>query len=191
MVIITAIYVIATIIICYFNYKTMKISQEQIKEMKKQFINTRNLSHMPILKVEKIDACDSLNVNGENTYYISDATSKNSHLNTMYFKVINIGHDVAQEVFYEWENYHKRYTKFHISSLPVNDYRIIKITFASNINKSDFHFPSMTITFMDINKVRYTQNLYFHLRSEDGRIQYINSSISAPRLKTKYFENKE
>ncbi len=37
MVIITAIYVIATIIMCAFNYESTRISKEQIEEMKRQY----------------------------------------------------------------------------------------------------------------------------------------------------------
>ena len=43
MVVITAIYVIATIVICVFNYKTAIVANLQIQESKRQFNETYRL----------------------------------------------------------------------------------------------------------------------------------------------------
>lgn len=51
MVVITAIYVVATIVICVFNYKTAKAANLQIQESKRQFDETRRLQIMPYLQV--------------------------------------------------------------------------------------------------------------------------------------------
>ena len=37
MVVLTAIYVLATILICYFNYRSTKASREQAAEMRRQY----------------------------------------------------------------------------------------------------------------------------------------------------------
>lgn len=50
MVIITAVYVAATILICYYNYQSAKASKEQLSEMKKQY----NEENRPNLEVEFI-----------------------------------------------------------------------------------------------------------------------------------------
>lgn len=50
MVIITAVYVAATILICYYNYQSAKASKEQLSEMKKQY----NEENRPNIEVEFI-----------------------------------------------------------------------------------------------------------------------------------------
>lgn len=51
MIVITTVYVIATIFICIFNYKSSKSTNEQLLEMKKQY----NEEFRPFLKIEKQD----------------------------------------------------------------------------------------------------------------------------------------
>lgn len=50
MVIITLMYVLATILICYFNGKSAKATQDQIKESRKQYEETKRLQMMPVLQ---------------------------------------------------------------------------------------------------------------------------------------------
>lgn len=50
MVALTAVYVIATIFICYFNYRSAKASKEQVEEMRRQY----DAENRPYITVELI-----------------------------------------------------------------------------------------------------------------------------------------
>lgn len=51
MVIITIVYVVATILICVFNFKTNIATKKQLEESKRQFEETTRLAHLPILTI--------------------------------------------------------------------------------------------------------------------------------------------
>ena len=56
MVIISAIYVIATIIICNANAVSAKATREQLEESKRQFRETQRLEVMPYLQLEEYES---------------------------------------------------------------------------------------------------------------------------------------
>lgn len=47
---ITTIYVIATVIMCFFNYKALMLTRQQLIETNKQHIEQQKSSLMPILQ---------------------------------------------------------------------------------------------------------------------------------------------
>ena len=62
MVVVTTVYVFATIIICVFNGKSAKATREQVAESIRQFEETQRLQVMPYLQFEVSDTDDSTGV---------------------------------------------------------------------------------------------------------------------------------
>lgn len=93
MVVITAIYVIATIAICVFNYKTAKAANLQIQESKRQFDETRRLQIMPYLQVTITPKKDGENWGPvqETWFIISDSDKDNTVRSDYYITFENIG----------------------------------------------------------------------------------------------------
>ena len=59
---ITTIYVIATVIMCYFNYKALALTKQQLSETNRQFCEQQKTSSMPILQVKLVDT--DIKING-------------------------------------------------------------------------------------------------------------------------------
>ena len=99
MVIITAIYVAATIGILLANYKSVKVSQKQIKTGHDQHQETIRLSYMPFLQL-----WDS---NGENPMSVTNlqACKANTADDSIKYvaKLKNIGNGTAVNLVYDWK----------------------------------------------------------------------------------------
>ena len=98
-VIVTVVYVIATIFICVANIKSAKASHDQIAESQKQFEETKRLECMPFLQMEishdrhRSDFEMELPLCNENSEYnISKIV-----------KLKNIGNGTATNIVYGWE----------------------------------------------------------------------------------------
>ena len=98
-VIVTVVYVIATIFICVANRKSAKASHDQIAESQKQFEETKRLECMPFLQMEisydyhRPDFDMALPFCNENSEY---SISK-------IVKLKNIGNGTATNIVYSWE----------------------------------------------------------------------------------------
>lgn len=114
MVVITLIYVIATIAIWYANKKSAEATREQLDESKRQFEETKRLETMPFLQLEilmkqtspqfeiELDLCD-----GEATDVLC-----------IFAKLKNLGNGTATNISYNWES--KRASKSPHEYQPIN-----------------------------------------------------------------------
>lgn len=88
MVVITLVYVIATVLICIFNYKSSKAADKQLDESKRQFNETTRLSHLPVLTISTNDGIkNNLFNNNQELFQITTSIT-----------IKNIGHCTAQLV---------------------------------------------------------------------------------------------
>lgn len=88
MVIITIVYVVATVLICIFNYKSSKAANKQLEESKRQFSETVRLNHLPVLTISTTNGIRNISI------------SKNPNLPQVATRMTikNIGHCTAQLV---------------------------------------------------------------------------------------------
>lgn len=112
MVIITAVYVGATIFICVFNGKSAKASMKQVEDSIIQFEANRRLQAMPFLQLE---------IPRENTApsFDIELNGDNEAVDFLYYtvKLKNIGNGTAVSIIYSWED---RESNIKIEPFPIN-----------------------------------------------------------------------
>lgn len=177
---ITTIYVIATVIMCLFNYKALVLTKQQLLETIRRHNEQQRSNSMPILQVKLVDS----NTKSNGFDYVrlfNDVVDGDTPIrNTMCFSIANVGYGIAQKVSYYWDN-GKHSSKPEIYSLPVNDCRILNIEFIASSMLKNEGSPSAVIRFTDIHDIEYEQKLYFHLSFSEKTINLINISITAPK----------
>ena len=105
MIIITAIYVVATILICIANFKSAKATREQVDETRKQHEETLRLQTMPYLQVIFSDGLVDENDKPQTPYMILDVndTNGNSKVNAVRrISIKNIGLGIAHQIKFAW-----------------------------------------------------------------------------------------
>ena len=111
MVIITAIYVGATIKIYKSNKETEKVMKEQLDESKRQFEESKRLEYMPFLQMEIITT-------GDYAYDYEIPLCLDGFPDNLYRKVVikNVGNGTAINILYSWEVGEEKSVKI----LPIN-----------------------------------------------------------------------
>lgn len=104
MVIITGVYVVATIFICIANFKSANASKKQLKESKDQFKESQRLECMPFLQLETIKRTDSNKDNIEIAIPPSLLDDVCSGISKHFFVLRNLGKGTAINLFYAWED---------------------------------------------------------------------------------------
>lgn len=99
MVIVTAIYVIATIVICFYNGRSAKASRDQIAESQRQFEESKRLENMPFLQLE---------IPIEQVYpnFVIELDMYNEEPTTYIYKIVrlkNLGNGSASNIIYTWD----------------------------------------------------------------------------------------
>lgn len=194
MVIITAVYVVATIAICYFNAKSANAAREQLEESKlqaaeqkkqyeettKQYQKTEQMRIMPFFLISSIELDER---NGQKTFKI---------------KTINCGNGAAVDVLIvdEDNDIHytvcKRYACYYLSSPFEKTYQQVGEENCFEIIRDDKKYPNsfadrvtLTLNFSDMLGTKYNQQIFFeYMNSTLGRIEQ-----SAPELFTAVKEN--
>ena len=130
MVIITFVYVVATIFICVFNYRSAKAAKDQIELSKLQYENDTRLKLMPCLFVERISPLDF--VNGTIEYSLADYENGDQKIikGDPYFKISNVGFGIAKNIEYIMRPIKGGYQRYRIISFPVNDSRTVRFSFS-------------------------------------------------------------
>ena len=192
MVAITAIYVIATIVICVFNYKTAKAASMQIQESKRQFDETRRLQIMPYLQVTITPKKDGeiWNPLPEAWFIISDSDKDNTVRSDYYISFENIGLGMLHHTKILWNSKSK-----HNDGYPAKDivmainspWRITGAFFAERA-ESDDPFKakridcSIDVTHEDLIGNLYSQKVEMLFLIHHTKIDLVHYSITPPML---------
>lgn len=114
MVVITAVYVIATIFICVANMKSAKATREQIEESKRQFEETKRISVLPELWIEAEQESDTM-ITPDITLMLCSPQKANDYTYYAIFvlELNNIGSGSAKEIAYLWKHDKEIYGKGH------------------------------------------------------------------------------
>lgn len=175
MVIITLVYVLATILICIFNGKSAKATQDQIKESRQQYEETKRLQMMPVLQFN--DTMDT----GESSAYCSIlmAPPSQSSFGWMYscdvlLSVKNIGLGNMKEAIYCWkccEEDNKDYDSFPIESLCAGDKAGITINFeifgGEELEPNTKLEGILCLKYKDLLENDYEQEIKFNFEIQD------------------------
>ena len=192
MVVITATYVVATIVICVFNYKTAKAANLQIQESKRQFDETRRLQIMPYLQVTITPKKDGeiWNPVPEAWFIISDSDKDNTVRSDYYISFENIGLGMLHHTKILWNSISK-----HNDGYPAKDivmainspWRITGAFFAERA-ESDDPFKakridcSIDVTHEDLIGNLYSQKVEMLFLIHHTKIDLVHYSITPPML---------
>lgn len=180
MVIITAVYVIATIAICYYNGKSAKAAKEQLEESKlqaaeqkkqyeettKQYQKTEQMRIMPFFVISSIESAER---KGQKTFQVN---------------VVNCGNGAAVDVLIADEATDIHYmvckcnANYFLSSPFEKTYQQIGKENCFEIIRDDKTYPnqfadrvSLTLVFCDMLGTKYKQQIFFeYMDSTLGRI---------------------
>lgn len=181
MVAITFVYVIATIFICIFNYRSAKATKEQVELSKAQYADDTRLKLMPCLLVEQIDP--TVSVNGTIEYefdYGDSGIGDESKINGEFcFKVTNVGYGIAKEIEYFVYAPQSDYRRYRIISFSINDNRTVRFVFACKSgNKQKLE---LQIIYKDLLDNKYIQTLSIFLDASKDSIKMETFYITAPQ----------
>lgn len=102
MVWITAVYVIATILICYANLKSARATREQVAESKRQFEESKRLEKMPYFDVSALEKTDDYNIfDPDITLSLTEKQSKESIFYPIPLQFTNIGSGTAADLTFK------------------------------------------------------------------------------------------
>lgn len=98
MVVITFVYVVATIMICIFNGRSARATSEQVSESQRQFEETKRLTVMPYIEFTTMENRHSCFVNAHLASHDSQCGEYN-----VFIQIKNIGIGTAQKITYTYK----------------------------------------------------------------------------------------
>lgn len=176
MVSITFVYVVATIFICIFNYRSAKAAREQIELSKTQYEDDTRLKLMPCLIIEGI--VPTAAVDGMIQYVFDNAQDAKIISGEFCLKVTNVGSGIAKSVTYRMPPAAKGYRKYTAVSMPVNDSRIVRFFFLSE--RGTEKKLEITIFYSDLLDHQYSQTLSIYLNCHGDTIRVETMTTTAP-----------
>lgn len=185
MVVITAIYVVATVFISCANIKSANATREQLAESKRQYEDKKRLEIMPYIQFEqtKDSASHELNLvlnSGDNL--------KGTYVLLMRMK--NIGNGTAKDISYtyQWDNGAQSYDRgaFPIQALSSSEIQTIKVDFSHSTDNRENLEACFLLRYMDLLENAYTQDLNLRFtRSNSSTLKLVVFTTSAPAFMPK------
>ena len=186
MVIVTIIYVFATIFIFVANQKSAKASKEQLNEMKRQYEDKKRLEIMPYIQFEESSGL------GEHVLKLAlDSSNKYSEHHDLVLKIKNIGNGTAKEItyIYEWDDCKEKYDQgaFPVQALSAEESQTIRINFACATDGKDksanliLHYNDLlNHPYIQQLSIRYKRDTYNKYNSQ-SLLKLESLSTSAPK----------
>ncbi len=184
MVIITFIYVVATILICMANIKSAKASRDQIAESQRQFEEDQRIKLLPYFQITEIPKPNrtdgrmncQLSQNRQNMNCVVEGT--------FYFQIKNIGHDIAKEIEFQWADISMGTLDPFIVSLAVGESRDAEFFIRASCDDIYTYNREaiLKIKYKDLFGTYYIQNLSLFFEISPSKIKFIKCFIDAPVL---------
>lgn len=179
MVIVTIIYVFATIFIFVANQKSAKASKEQLKEMKRQYEDKKRLEIMPYIQFE-----ESSGLGDHVLKLVLDSSKEYSGHYDLVLKIKNIGNGTAKDItyIYEWDDCKEKYDRgaFPVQALSAEESQSIRINFACASDGKD-KSANLILHYNDLLNHPYTQELSIKYKRDERSLLKLNElSTSVP-----------
>lgn len=172
MVLITAVYLFATIRISYANIESAKATREQLANSIENYEDSRHLQVLPFFKaglLQKPSDCFQ--------FYFPLCPSKNSTMAPSEIVLTNIGRGSALDMKYDWK-YADNVTSesFGISFIKEDDKLKMQIYFSGELSPHNYE-GILTIYFNDMLGWEYTQDilLRFEPNSTQASVSYVET----------------
>lgn len=188
MAIITAVYVIATILIFWANNKSAKATERQLEatknqleESKRQYEDKKRLEIMPYIQFEESSGL------GEHILHLAlDSSNKYSEHYDLVLKIKNIGNGTAKDIAYtyEWDDSEEKYDHgaFPVQALSAEESQRVKIEFASASDGKD-KTAILVFRYNDLLDHPYTQQLSIRFKRGNQSLLELDELLtSSPEL---------
>ena len=183
---ITAVYVVATIIISYANIKSANATREQLTESKRQYEDKKRLEIMPYFDVQIFN---DITVFRECIHLaLSSQNAENSTVIDRRISIKNFGFGPAKDISYMWHNLDGEYSRNDLGFTAIlpGETKDVYIDFLAE-HKDDFSEyavpASIILTYRDLLENRYHLkiDLDFTISTEDN-VRLTKYSIGTPSV---------
>ena len=166
MVVITAIYVGATIAIWCANKKAAQMTEKQLEESRRQFEESKRLECMPFLQLER---CIPERASFESTFPLFNKEALNESFEIV--KLRNLGNGTAINLIYTWKC--KAVSKTETDCMPIcaiqkGDSYYWQMNFETSTDLQDFFHGELCFEFNDLLGNTYEQKVDITFIYEDG-----------------------
>lgn len=179
MVIITGIYVVATIVISKANITSAKAAQNQVLESRRQFEESQRLQIMPFLQISFRRANRVLTIPDLNLLISSGEmkTGEMLYVSELEMSIENVGLGPAKDIAYQWYDTKNKFDRgrFPVQALCSRDDCAVQIDFSlpesECMKYSEERLePKIILHFKDLLENNYSQelNLGFHIRDKES-----------------------
>lgn len=185
MVLITFVYVVATVEICRANIESADANRDQLAESKRQYEDKKRLEIMPYLQFEKIEKT-TFPANYELNLVLDSGENRTAHY-VLVLRMKNIGIGTAKDIVYtyQWDNCTQSHDRgsFPVQALSSNESQVIKIVFAHQVGTPDNREACFILRYRDLLENKYVQHfsLKFNCVSSMA-LNLTELSISSPTL---------
>lgn len=168
MVAITAVYVVATIFICWANIKAANATREQVIESRRQFDEMRRLEVLPYLQ---FDSYDGMTDKTLRLALASNDLDGGTYIKKLVIK--NVGFGTANNITGVWNWFTGGSDKnvFPASALRSGETEKLKFEFALPKKKYERTSASMILEFEDLLGSRYSQTIEFNFEDTQRGLQ--------------------
>lgn len=177
MVVITFVYVVATIFICVFNYRSAQAARKQNELSKMQYEDDVRLKLMPCLLIRR--ASSSGIINGVVEYEFEHQGNQELITGEIVFTVTNVGSGIAQKIEYYMAPGTRGYRRYFVESMPQNDSRTVRLSLSA-VNNTTQEL-NIAISYCDLLDHAYMQTLTVRLNYIDEGMQLETYFLSAPQ----------
>lgn len=177
---VTAVYVIATIFICYANLKSAKATREQVTESKRQFEEARRLEIMPYLQFESYDGLSDKTLD---LILVSGDLEGGKYIEKLSIK--NVGLGTANNIAWVWNWFNGSLDKgdFPVKALRSGEIENLKIAFVLPKGKYGQTKASMVLKFEDLLGNCYSQTIEFNFTHTENGLRLKNYTNNPPAKK--------
>ena len=182
MVVITAIYVVATIAIFVTNKKSEKAAYAQLEENRRQYEDKKRLEIMPYVQFERTDGDTNLALK-----HILDSGENLQGRYILVLRIKNIGNGTAKDISYsyQWNNLKKSHDigPFIIQALSSGESQVFKIDFAHSNSIKENQSVCFIMRYCDLLDNAYSQKLSIKFEcTNNSSLRLSKLSTSAPVL---------
>lgn len=184
---ITVVYVIATIFICIFNYRSAAATREQVEESKRQFEETKRIELMPYFELFVTDVPPAT-WNADYFLYISNMHAEESTVIDKKVIIRNIGLGNAKNISYSWINLDGNYNRndLKFSSIMTGQTQEMVIDFCAEHHTDNNQYDAeVTLIFhyQDLLENSYDQRLTLIFTiSEPNKVILKSFTADIPQL---------
>ncbi len=180
---ITAVYVVATILISSANIESAKATREQLAESRRQYEDKKRLEIKPYIQFEKTGGTSP---NDQKLRLSLNSGNSKSSVFPIVLRMKNIGNGAAKDIayVYEWDNHAQKYDRgaFPIQALSSGESGTIRIEFYYSPSTDD-QSAAFILRYRDLLDNEYSQQLSINFKGkEDMPLQFDGLVTSSPIL---------